>query len=144
MNSIRSTPSMTTQAPIRTATAEGLTERVDAIACLDESVRRKAISERPTGHGRYIEVHGPGESLLIPIGAGVMHIGRGLSADLHLDEKSVSRRHAMLVERPGGARLLDDRSSNGTFVNGRRIVQADLSNGDVIVLGRVVLRYLEI
>ena len=60
------------------------------------------------------------------------------------DEKSVSRRHAMLVDSPSGPRLLDDRSSNGTFVNGQPIVQADLSNGDVILLGRVVLRYLEI
>ena len=134
---------MTTGTPIRSAAVEGLTERVDAIALLDESVRRKAISERPSGPGRYLEVQGPGNSLLIPLGGGVMHIGRGLSADLHLDEKSVSRRHAMLVDRPGGARLLDDRSSKGTFVNGRRIVQADLQSGDVIVLGRVVLRYLE-
>jgi pSer/pThr/pTyr-binding forkhead associated (FHA) protein len=134
---------MTTQTPIRTPAAEGLTERVDAIAFLDESTRRKAITERPSGPGRFLEVQGPGESLLIPLSTGVMHIGRGLSADLHLDEKSVSRRHAMLVHRPTGPRLLDDRSSNGTFVNGRRIVQADLHNGDVLVLGRVVLRYLE-
>ncbi|HXP36187.1 MAG TPA: FHA domain-containing protein [Solirubrobacteraceae bacterium] len=134
---------MTTQTPIRTPTAEGLTERVDSIAFLDESTRRKALTERPSGPGRFLEVQGPGESLLIPLGTGVMHIGRGLSADLHLDEKSVSRRHAMLVHRPTGPRLLDDRSSNGTFVNGRRIVQADLHNGDVLVLGRVVLRYLE-
>jgi pSer/pThr/pTyr-binding forkhead associated (FHA) protein len=134
---------MTTQTPIRTPTAEGLTERVDSIAFLDESTRRKALTERPSGPGRFLEVQGPGELLLIPLGTGVMHIGRGLSADLHLDEKSVSRRHAMLVHRPTGPRLLDDRSSNGTFVNGRRIVQADLHNGDVLVLGRVVLRYLE-
>jgi pSer/pThr/pTyr-binding forkhead associated (FHA) protein len=134
---------MTTQTPIRTPTAEGLTERVDAIAFLDESTRRKAITERPSGPGRFLEVQGPGESLLIPLDTGVMHIGRGLSADLRLDEKSVSRRHAMLVHRPTGPRLLDDRSSNGTFVNGRQIVQADLHNGDVLVLGRVVLRYLE-
>ncbi len=135
---------MTTQTPRRSATTEGLTERVDAIACLDESVRRRAISERPSGPGRYLEVHGPGEMLLIPLGSGVMHIGRGLQADLRLDEDSVSRRHAMLVHRPTGARLLDDRSSNGTFVNGQRIVQADLHDGDVLVLGRVVLRYLEL
>jgi pSer/pThr/pTyr-binding forkhead associated (FHA) protein len=135
---------MTAQTPIRSATAEGLTERVDAIALLDETVRRKALTERPSGPGRFLEVQGTGETLLIPLSEGVMHIGRGLSADLHLDEKSVSRRHAMLVDRPSGARLLDDRSSNGTFVNGRRIVQADLHDGDVLVLGRVVLRYLEI
>jgi pSer/pThr/pTyr-binding forkhead associated (FHA) protein len=137
---------MSLQTPTRSAApAEGLTERVDAIAVLDESVRSKALSERPNGPGRFLEVQGTGESLLIPLQSGaVMHIGRGLSADLHLDEKSVSRRHAMLVDRPSGARLLDDRSSNGTFVNGRRIVQADLNDGDVLLLGRVVLRYLEI
>jgi len=73
-----------------------------------------------------------------------MRIGRGLSAELHLDDASVSRRHAILVPRPTGARILDDRSSNGTFVNGRRVQQADLQNGDVIVIGRVVLRYLEL
>jgi pSer/pThr/pTyr-binding forkhead associated (FHA) protein len=135
---------MTTQTPSLSATAEGLTERVDAIAVLDETVRSKALTERPSGPGRFLEVQGTGEVLLIPLKSGVMHIGRGLSADLHLDEKSVSRRHAMLVDRPSGARLLDDRSSNGTFVNGRRIVQADLHDGDVLLLGRVVLRYLEI
>jgi pSer/pThr/pTyr-binding forkhead associated (FHA) protein len=134
---------MSTHTPRRSATTEGHTERVDAVAALDESVRRKA-SETPGGPGRYLEVQGPSGALLIPIGDGVMHIGRGLAADVHLDEKSVSRRHAMLVPRPSGPRLLDDRSSNGTFVNGRRIVQADLHNGDVIVLGRVVLRYLEV
>jgi pSer/pThr/pTyr-binding forkhead associated (FHA) protein len=74
----------------------------------------------------------------------VTHVGRGLSADLHLDEGSVSRRHAILVRRSSGARILDDRSANGTFVNGRRVTQADLHSGDVIVLGRVVLRYLEL
>jgi pSer/pThr/pTyr-binding forkhead associated (FHA) protein len=135
---------MTAQTPIPSAAAEGLTERVDAIALLDETVRRKALTERPSGPGRFLEVQGTGETLLIPLSEGVMHIGRGLSADLHLDEKSVSRRHAMLVDRPSGARLLDDRSSNGTFVNGRRIVQADLHDGDVVLLGRVVLRYLDI
>ena len=99
---------------------------------------------RPTVPGRYIEVQGPTETLILPVGKGVVHIGRGLSADLRLDEASVSRRHAILVARPAGTRVLDDRSSNGTFVNGRRVTQADLHNGDVLLLGRVVLRYLEL
>jgi pSer/pThr/pTyr-binding forkhead associated (FHA) protein len=135
---------MTVQAPTRSAAAEGLTERVDAIACLDERVRRQASSAGPIEPGRYIEVQGPGERLLVSLGPGVTHIGRGLAADLRLDDKSVSRRHAMLVHDPAGARILDDRSSNGTFVNGRRVEQADLRNGDELVLGRVVLRYLEV
>jgi pSer/pThr/pTyr-binding forkhead associated (FHA) protein len=133
---------MPTQTPSR-STVEGATERVDAISCLDERVRRGARPPEPLEPGQYIEVEGPEETLLIPLGRGVTHIGRGLSADLRLDENSVSRRHALIVQRPTGARILDDRSSNGTFVNGRRISQAQLQNGDVILLGRVVLRYLE-
>jgi pSer/pThr/pTyr-binding forkhead associated (FHA) protein len=134
---------MLTQAP-PSATMEGLTERVDPVVCLDERVRRQATSVHPAAPGRYIEVQGTDETLLIALSEGVTHIGRGLAADLHLDESSVSRRHAILVHRRNGMRVLDDRSSNGTFVNGRRVVQADLQNGDVLVLGRVVLRYLEV
>jgi pSer/pThr/pTyr-binding forkhead associated (FHA) protein len=134
---------MTSQTLIRTP-ADGITERFDPIACLDESVRHRALPPDPAAPGRYVELQGPGRTALIPLSDGVMHIGRGLSADLHLDENSVSRRHAILVPRPSGARILDDRSSNGTFVNGRRVQQADLRNGDVIVVGRVVLRYLEL
>jgi pSer/pThr/pTyr-binding forkhead associated (FHA) protein len=124
-------------------TTDGITERVDSISCLDERTISQANEAGPVEAGRYIEVQGSGRTLLIPVGDRVVHIGRGLSADLHLDESSVSRRHALVVSRASGARILDDRSSNGTFVNGRRIQQADLANGDVIVVGRVVLRYLE-
>lgn len=127
--------------------AEGITERVDPVSVLDERTRREASEDGsggPVSPGRYLEVQGVERTLLIPIGEDVIHIGRGLSADLHLDESSVSRRHAILVPRANGARVLDDRSSNGTFVNGRRVQQADLGNGDVIVVGRIVLRYLEL
>jgi FHA domain-containing protein len=137
--------SSTTEAGISPAVSEGSTERVDAIACLDERVRHQALPARPAVTGRYIEVRGPGrEALLVALDHGVTHIGRGLHADLRLDENSVSRRHAILVSRQSGVRLLDDRSSNGTFVNGRRITQAELRSGDVLLLGRVVLRYLDI
>jgi pSer/pThr/pTyr-binding forkhead associated (FHA) protein len=133
------------QAGTGLAAREGSTERVDAIACLDERVRHQALPARPTTRGRYIEVQGPGrETLLVSLDSGLTRIGRGLHADLRLDETSVSRRHAILVNRQSGVRLLDDRSSNGTFVNGRRITQAELRSGDVLVLGRVVLRYLDI
>jgi pSer/pThr/pTyr-binding forkhead associated (FHA) protein len=142
MNTIGLTMGMSTQTLI-SPTLDGITERVDTIDCLDERIRSQA-NDDPTLPGRYIEVQGSGRTLLIPIGEDTLHIGRGLAADLHIDETSVSRRHAILVPRPEGARILDDRSSNGTFVNGRRVQQAELSNGDVIVIGRVMLRYLEL
>lgn len=134
---------MSTQAPI-SPTVVGTTERFDPVACLDERVRRRAAPVQPTSPGRYLEVQGPAETLLIRLSPGVTHIGRGLAADLHLDENSVSRRHAILHNRRSGMRVLDDRSSNGTFINGRRVLQADLHNGDILALGRVELRYLEV
>ena len=125
-------------------TADGVTERVDAVASLDERARRRAIETLPDEPGRYLEVRGAERALMLPLGEEPVHIGRGRTCDLHLDESSVSRRHAILLLRPSGARILDESSSNGTFVNGRRVQQADLSDGDVIVIGRVVLRYLEV
>jgi len=125
-------------------TADGVTERFDPIDCLDERARQRAQSRDPLEPGSYIEVQGPDRSLTIPLQEGAMRIGRGLAADLRLDDASVSRRHAIVVPRPNGARILDDRSSNGTLVNGRRVQQAELVNGDVILLGRVLLRYLEV
>jgi pSer/pThr/pTyr-binding forkhead associated (FHA) protein len=136
--------SMVTQAPLISATGSGVTERIDVISRLDERNRRRATAPRTAEPGQYLQVEGAGETLLLPLPRGVMHIGRGLAADLRLDDSSVSRRHAILVCRDDGARILDDRSANGTLINGCRVSQAVLSSGDTIVLGRVVLRYLEV
>ena len=125
-------------------THEQETERVDVVECLDDSTRHRAMPVQPVEPGRYLEVQGRDQTLLIPLSDDALHIGRGLGADLRLDESSVSRRHAILVPRSAGARVLDDRSSYGTFVNGRCVQQADLRDGDVILLGRVMLRYLEV
>jgi predicted component of type VI protein secretion system len=71
----------------------------------------------------------------------VTHVGRGMIADVRLDDHTVSARHAIVVMRGDRLRILDDRSTNGTVVNGRRVEQAELHDGDVVVLGRVVLTY---
>jgi pSer/pThr/pTyr-binding forkhead associated (FHA) protein len=78
------------------------------------------------------------------LGDAVTHIGRGFAADVRLDEHTVSSRHAIIVARQTGLRILDDRSTNGTIVNGRRVDEAELHDGDVVVLGRVVLTYRDL
>jgi pSer/pThr/pTyr-binding forkhead associated (FHA) protein len=75
------------------------------------------------------------------LGDSVTHVGRGIAADVRLDDYTVSARHAIIVARAAGLRILDDRSTNGTVVNGRRVDEAELHDGDVVVLGRVVLTY---
>lgn len=72
-----------------------------------------------------------------------MRIGRSLSADLRFEDPTVSRRHAVLVAEAEGVRVLDDRSLNGVFVNGERIVSQLLVDGDEIVVGRYRLRFAD-
>jgi pSer/pThr/pTyr-binding forkhead associated (FHA) protein len=74
----------------------------------------------------------------------VTHVGRGITADVRLDDHTVSARHAIVVARAAAVRILDDRSTNGTVVNGRRVDEAELRDGDVVVLGRVVLTYRDL
>jgi hypothetical protein len=74
----------------------------------------------------------------------VTHVGRGITADVRLDDHTVSARHAIVVARAAAVRILDDRSTNGTVVNGRRVDEAELADGDVVVLGRVVLTYRDL
>jgi pSer/pThr/pTyr-binding forkhead associated (FHA) protein len=53
-------------------------------------------------------------------------------------------RHAIIVPHGSGHRILDDRSLNGTFVNGQRIEQADLHDNDVMTFGHFELIYHEV
>ena len=63
-------------------------------------------------------------------------LGRGDDVDLRGDDEGVSRRHAKLVRSEDGAvRLVDLNSTNGTYVNGRRIDIQSLSDGDRIQIG---------
>jgi adenylate cyclase len=72
-------------------------------------------------------------------------IGRSLKQnDLVLNDHKVSRQHA-IVRRSGSSSLLADlKSGNGTFVNGRRIVEISLSPGDAIAIGDYVLTFSDV
>lgn len=64
-------------------------------------------------------------------------LGRDPSADLVVNDPSVSRRHALIERRTEGFVVLDQRSANGTFVNNQRVEQALLQAGQQLRLGAV-------
>ncbi len=66
-----------------------------------------------------------------------MRIGRSDIADIRLDDASVSRRHALIVNSDQrGLRVLDDRSMNGVYLNGERVEWGALEDGDELGVGR--------
>jgi predicted RNA-binding Zn-ribbon protein involved in translation (DUF1610 family) len=75
---------------------------------------------------------------------GMTRIGRSLSADIHFDDPTVSRRHALVHVQDGNARILDDRSLNGVFVGGERIDMHELCDGDQITIGRFNLYFVTV
>jgi FHA domain/Zinc-ribbon containing domain len=81
---------------------------------------------------------------VFPIERGWTRIGRSVTADIRLDDPSVSRRHALIVfERPESLRVLDDRSLNGVFLNGELVEWGRLTDGDELAVGRFRLFALE-
>jgi hypothetical protein len=69
-------------------------------------------------------------------------IGRSPECPVFLDDVTVSRKHAALVQRDGRWLIEDQGSLNGTFVNRRRVDSAELSDGDEIQIGKYRLTFL--
>ncbi|MFZ5863152.1 MAG: diguanylate cyclase [Nitrospirota bacterium] len=72
-----------------------------------------------------------------------MVIGRHTDSDICFDDALVSRQHAEILTRPDGTAVLRDLDSrNGTLCNDQRITERVLRDGDVMWIGRSVLKYL--
>ena len=89
----------------------------------------------------YLEIESGAERRVFPLREDVIHVGRGLSAEVRLDDATVSRKHAVIVRRDDAVVILDDRSMNGVWVDGERVTEAPLQDGAEILLGRVGLRF---
>jgi FHA domain/EAL domain len=69
-------------------------------------------------------------------------IGRSDTADVPIDSTRVSREHAQIFRKKDKYLIRDLQSTNGTFVNGKRIEEAELSAGDVIVVADTEFAFL--
>jgi pSer/pThr/pTyr-binding forkhead associated (FHA) protein len=69
----------------------------------------------------------------------VKTIGRSSGAEFIVDAALVSRLHCQLTATSDHLRVKDLDSTNGTFVNGKRVQAADLQHGDTLSIGRLAL-----
>jgi two-component system cell cycle response regulator len=86
-------------------------------------------------------VSGPGSGRVFSV-AGVAVLGRGKECQVRIDDGGASRTHARITDAGGRYVLEDMGSTNGTFVDGRRIERAELKSGDRIHMGpHIVLSF---
>lgn len=72
----------------------------------------------------------------------VVTVGRSPSCNIFLDDVTVSRKHAEILQGTRGFRISDAGSLNGTYVNRVRVDSVDLRNGDEIQVGKYRFKFV--
>lgn len=104
-------------------------EKVDPIP---RTIRRKPY---------LLVLEGPRKGQEFQISSEPFIIGRDRTCALQIEEPLISRRHASIYFKDGSFRLKDLGSTNGTFLNGAKIMDARLKDNDKIQMGNVVLQF---
>jgi type II secretory pathway predicted ATPase ExeA len=106
-----------------------------------------APAPRPIGPeevlARIIVVHSGERVEERPLRLGRLIIGRTPDNDLQVDSKFISRHHCHIITTAEGSLLEDLNSTNGVYVKSKRVRKHHLNDGDVIVLGKHEIMYLD-
>ncbi|MFE5410335.1 FHA domain-containing protein [Microbacterium sp. NPDC056569] len=102
---------------------------LDAIDALPSGAALLLVRSGPTAGARYL------------LDADVTSVGRHPEADIFFDDVTVSRRHAEINRSGTSFELVDQRSLNGTYVNGERVDRAALTNGAEVRIGKFRLNF---
>jgi pSer/pThr/pTyr-binding forkhead associated (FHA) protein len=70
----------------------------------------------------------------------VITIGRNVKNDIQIDNLSVSKQHARIVKHKGGYMVEDMKSTNGTYLNEKKITKEKLIHNDIITIGKHTLQ----
>ncbi|WP_227530745.1 FHA domain-containing protein [Microbacterium tenebrionis] len=104
-------------------------------------VEQSAISALPTGSALLLVRSGAMAGARYLLDTDVTTIGRHPEADIFFDDVTVSRRHAEITRSGRSFEIIDQRSLNGTYVNGERVDRSELVNGSELRIGKFRLNF---
>lgn len=102
---------------------------LDAIGALPSRSALLLVRSGPTAGARYL------------LDSDVTTVGRHPEADIFFDDVTVSRRHAEITRTGSVFELVDQRSLNGTYVNGERVDRVVLTDGAELRIGKFRLNF---
>lgn len=112
----------------------------------DDTTQRTTLSRGPRPSAPrsacVVVIHGEAVGKRLDIGDREVIVGRSAQADLHIPHTSISRRHCALWRDGDRYRLRDLGSTNRTRVNEVQVEQCELNDGDHIVLGDCILKFI--
>lgn len=114
------------------------------------NLRRKTVvtviskigDRRPQADACLVVIYGQSIGRRFRMKRGEVLIGRSSQAQIQIDHESVSRRHAQVTISDQKAVVKDLGSTNGTYVNDEPVTERVLKDGDLIKVGRTILKYL--
>lgn len=68
-------------------------------------------------------------------------VGRGKYADVRLKDEALSRLHLIIGWEDDEFRIIDNNSQNGTRLNGSKVKEYKIENGDLVTIGNTTLRF---
>jgi two-component system cell cycle response regulator len=114
-------------------------ERETVVTVVTQGLGERA---RPSGQACLVVFYGANIGRRYFLDKPEQIIGRSESANIQVDQDSISRQHCKILNQDGHFILLDMGSTNGTFVNDDPCEERELRDGDVIRLGQTIFKYL--
>ena len=102
---------------------------IEAIGALPSQAALLLVRSGPTAGARYL------------LDTDVTTVGRHPEADIFFDDVTVSRRHAEILRSGSSFEIVDQRSLNGSYVNGERVDRSALVNGSEVRIGKFRLNF---
>jgi len=120
-----------------------LHQHVEAMHAIRRDIQQVALQTRRNEGGTLLRTltRDDVEGVVHLLNKSSISIGRGPESDIQLRSSSVSRYHAVLRISHDAVILEDMNSTNGCYVNGRRVTRQLLKDGDMLQVGAVPLRF---
>ncbi len=102
------------------------------------------VQQEPAGYARLVVLSANFAGREFELDKPAMIIGRTDENDVVVNHRSISRHHAKIVRENGRYAVVDLQSSNGVRVNGEEYGKVELRRGDMIDLGHVRMRFVDV
>jgi diguanylate cyclase (GGDEF)-like protein len=98
--------------------------------------------EAPSGEACLVVIYGEDLGKKHPLDKASILIGRSTKSDIQIDQESISRNHAKIIDTGKALVLRDLGSTNGTYVNDEPVAEHHLRDGDIVKVGHTIFKFL--